>query len=60
MDEALNRYLRALADPEIPVGLSDVERLMKDYPFFTLPALTIPDTHNDAARRERVALRNTP
>ena len=41
MDEALNRYLRALADPEIPVGLSDVERLMKDYPFFTLPALTM-------------------
>ena len=41
MDEALSRYLRSLSDPDIPVGISDVECLMKDYPFFTLPALTL-------------------
>lgn len=33
MNEPLSHYLRTLSDPEIPVGLSDVERLMKEYPF---------------------------
>ncbi|MDE5988529.1 MAG: hypothetical protein K2H17_03935 [Duncaniella sp.] len=41
MEEALSHYLRALADPEVPVSISDVERLLKEYPFFTLPALTL-------------------
>jgi len=41
MDEALNHYLRSLSDPEIPVSISDVERLVKEYPFFSLPALTL-------------------
>ena len=41
MDEALNHYLRALSDPDIPVSISDVERLIGEYPFFTLPALTL-------------------
>ncbi|MBD5266378.1 MAG: hypothetical protein HDS44_05380 [Bacteroides sp.] len=41
MDEALSHYLRSLSDPEIPVELSDVERLMNEYPFFTLPALSL-------------------
>lgn len=49
MDEALSRYLRALSDPEIPVSISDVEKLMKDYPYFTLPAVTL-------LRREGAAL----
>ena len=41
MEEALSHYLRALTDPEVPVSISDVERLLKEYPFFTLPALTL-------------------
>ncbi|MDE5953658.1 MAG: hypothetical protein K2G72_03135, partial [Duncaniella sp.] len=52
MDEPLSHYLRSLSDPEIPVGLSDVERLMKDYPFFTLPALTIMQREGDALPAE--------
>ena len=41
MEEALSHYLRALADPEVPVSISDVEHLLREYPFFTLPALTL-------------------
>ncbi len=41
MEEALSHYLRALADPAIPVSISDVEKLSKDYPFFTLPAISL-------------------
>lgn len=41
MDEALSHYLRALSDPAIPVSISDVEKILKDYPFFTLPAVTL-------------------
>lgn len=41
MDEALSHYLRSLSDPGIPVSISDVEKLMKEYPFFTLPAVTL-------------------
>lgn len=66
MDEALSHYLRALSDPEIPVSISDVEKLMKEYPFFTLPAVTLLQREGqaipaDTRRRlmEQVAL-NTP
>lgn len=52
MDESLTRYLRSLSDREIPVGLSDVERLMKDYPFFTLPALTLMQREGSAIPAE--------
>lgn len=52
MDEPLSHYLRSLSDPEIPVGLSDVERLMKDYPFFTLPALTLMQREGNALPAE--------
>lgn len=52
MDDALSHYLRALADPEIPVSLSAVERLMKDYPFFTLPALTLMQREGSALPAE--------
>ncbi|MCM1076088.1 MAG: hypothetical protein NC411_01850 [Bacteroides sp.] len=52
MDEALNHYLRSLADPDIPVGISDVERLMKEYPFFTLPALTLMQREGKALPAE--------
>lgn len=52
MEDALNRYLRSLSDPEIPVGLSDVDCLMKDYPFFTLPALTLMQREGGALPTE--------
>ena len=41
MDESLSRYLRSLADPAVPVSLSDVERLLTVYPFFTLPVVSL-------------------
>ncbi len=52
MNEPLSHYLRTLSDPEIPVGLSDVERLMKEYPFFTLPALTLMQREGNALPAE--------
>ncbi len=52
MNEPLSHYLRTLSDPEIPVGLSDVERLMKEYPFFTLPALTLMQREGSALPAE--------
>lgn len=41
MDDALNHYIRSLKDPAVPVSISDVERLLAEYPFFTLPAVTL-------------------
>ncbi|MCM1355418.1 MAG: hypothetical protein NC212_03325 [Staphylococcus sp.] len=52
MDEALSHYLRALSYPDIPVSISDVERLMKEYPFFTLPAVTLLRREGEALPAE--------